>query len=567
MQTHIIKGGSQREILGFHWVSQSPFIDFAMIHSGGLDLYKLPSSGVKLQHIRNYPGSVSHYWVEPVSGLLVLALANKPGTLLTFFLKQLNGPKAFEGPKVTLRLETGATSFWTSRPANVSNLSTFVQTYENDPHRLAVFKLYDGAYIAHIATSQGALTIYQVTQEEIRVLGAISLVPGGCDIREWDNLLIVQNYTSQFSLILDIHSVPETAQFAPFCLLHHLQIPSTCRLSTSFYFLKSAHDYSLRLSISYTNFKLESPSPATRQFALDTECPLSRDLLYVDSNIAVDMRKGICYRLELVVPELVAERRKRLESVRFLLRRQGEKHLAVSHLRKAILEGTALEDMSEFFSEVNLHYKSAAIERKGSSGSNSSRKSMPSSPQDTNSSTPRRKSPGSQPEIKIETGETVLLQAEMSSLVFLPALEDFSVDPEYLTCVVVEYQRALACHDIQVHQSIQLLSAKLLIRTGNFSLLHSLIQFQVLADSKELATMLLAIANGSGLRVYPAALQLALDMLGRLGLQDEVVEALLDRGMVLEAASCGRDGVLSEDSRKRLQRAAKDDFAFLLNSL
>lgn len=567
MQTHIIKGGSQREILGFHWVSQSPFIDFAMIHSGGLDLYKLPSSGIKLQHVRNYPASVSHYWVEPVSGLLALALSNKPGTLLTFFLKQLNGSKAFEGPKITLKLETGATTFWTSRPVNVSNLASFLQAYDKDPHRLAVFKLYEGVYIVHIAALQGVMTIYQVTQEDIKVMNMLTLVPGGYDIREWDNLLVVQNYTNQSSLILDIHSGAETAQIKPFCLLHHLALPSTCRLSASFHFLKSSHDYSLRLSISYANSKLEAASPTSSQFVLDTECPLSSDLLYVDSNIAVDMRKGICYRLALIVSELVAERPKRLENVRFLLRRQGEKQLAVSHLRKAILEGIALEDMSLFFSEINLHYKSAAIERKGSSSSSSSRKSMPSSPQDTNSSTPRRSSPGSQPEIKIETGETVLLQAEMSSLVFLPALEDFSVDPEYLTYVVVEYQRALASHDIQVHQSIQLLSAKLLIRTGNFSLLHSLIQFQVLADSKELATMLLAIANGSGLRVYPAALQLALDMLGRLGLMDEVVEALLDRGMVLEAASCGKSGGLSEDSRGRLQRVAKDDFAFLLNSL
>ena len=531
MQTHLIRGGTQRVILGFHWVSQSPFLDFVLVHNSGIDLYKHSLSGsAKMQHVRNYPSPVSHYWVEPVSGLLVVAVANKPGTLLSYFLKQINGPKAFEGPKVALKLGN-TNEFWTSRQGNVSNLAAFSQTYETDPHRVAVLKLYENAYVAHLSCQTGLLSLYHVGETEAKLVSTVTVAPGGYDIREWDNLLIVQSYTSKVSTVFDIKA-DDDHPLTPFCCVNHRDLASACRLTASVFFVRTQHDFSLKVSLSYNNHKLVSSAGESRLYAIDTESPLTAELTFVDSNVAVDMRRGICYRQGMVVEELVADRPGRLESVKFLLRRWGQKQMAVTYLRKAILEGVLLGDMSKFFAEVNSIYKLAAIERKGSTSSNSSsRKSMPSSPQDTNSSTPKR-SLSSQPELKIETGETVLLQAEMSSLVFLPALEDFSVDPEYLTSVVIEYHRSLVNHDIQVHQYIQLLCAKLLIRTGNFTLLHSLIQFQVLSDSKELATMLLAIANSSGLRVYPAAMQLALDMLLRLNLFEEIVEELIDRKMV-----------------------------------
>jgi hypothetical protein len=50
----------------------------------------------------------------------------------------------------------------------------------------------------------------------------------------------------------------------------------------------------------------------------------------------------------------------------------------------------------------------------------------------------------------------------------------------------------------------------LLVRQKSFFLLHQLLQYHVISDSKPLACLLLSLEN-----VYPASYQLALDMLAR----------------------------------------------------
>ncbi|KAL7298757.1 hypothetical protein TKK_0008504 [Trichogramma kaykai] len=61
--------------------------------------------------------------------------------------------------------------------------------------------------------------------------------------------------------------------------------------------------------------------------------------------------------------------------------------------------------------------------------------------------------------------------------------------------------------------------------------LHQLLQYHVVPDSKPLACLLLSLENH-----YPAALQLALDMLKRLGnAHEEMVEVLLSKGQILPA--------------------------------
>jgi hypothetical protein len=94
-----------------------------------------------------------------------------------------------------------------------------------------------------------------------------------------------------------------------------------------------------------------------------------------------------------------------------------------------------------------------------------------------------------------------------------------------------------------------------MVRQRSFNQLHQFLQYQVVTDSKPLACLLLSLEG-----VYPAAHQLALDMLKRLSTANElIVEILLNKQKIISAIrfvqSCGRTDHVS--ARKFLDAAMK----------
>lgn len=91
--------------------------------------------------------------------------------------------------------------------------------------------------------------------------------------------------------------------------------------------------------------------------------------------------------------------------------------------------------------------------------------------------------------------------------------------------------RSLTEHSIPVEHYLHELVITTLVQRKAYYQLHQLLQYHVVADSKPLACLLLSLEN-----LYPAAHQLALDMLKRLGnAHEEIIEVLLSKGYILPA--------------------------------
>jgi hypothetical protein len=84
--------------------------------------------------------------------------------------------------------------------------------------------------------------------------------------------------------------------------------------------------------------------------------------------------------------------------------------------------------------------------------------------------------------------------------------------------------RALEQLERPIENQTSVLLVQLHIQSEKYSTLHQLVQHGVITDSQEVATQLLSVQTA-----YPAAYQLALDMLARLGRYHAIITALLDR--------------------------------------
>jgi len=123
---------------------------------------------------------------------------------------------------------------------------------------------------------------------------------------------------------------------------------------------------------------------------------------------------------------------------------------------------------------------------------------------------------------------------------------------------LISYITSLSEYGIPTEPVLNELLIKILVRRNKFTALMQLLQYGVVADSKPLACLLLSLGN-----LHPAASQLALDMLARLGAKEELQEVLLDQGQLLSALKLCQDGV---SPRKFLQAAQNSGDPALFHS-
>ena len=125
---------------------------------------------------------------------------------------------------------------------------------------------------------------------------------------------------------------------------------------------------------------------------------------------------------------------------------------------------------------------------------------------------------------------TILLQSDVFSMLFQPLFEENRINLVYLEHCVLSYMRALMNQDIQVQQNLQLLLARIIIKTNDFEKLKQLLQYHILSDSLEMVTLLINIATQ-----FPMAFYLAIDMMFRLKSFDKLIDALIEKNYMLEA--------------------------------
>jgi hypothetical protein len=128
----------------------------------------------------------------------------------------------------------------------------------------------------------------------------------------------------------------------------------------------------------------------------------------------------------------------------------------------------------------------------------------------------------------------IIEQYDMHNSLLYPLLEDeswWNANAKYTISIIIEYFRSLNSQFIPIEHYLFKLLVNALIKANRLYQLHQYLQYHVLSDSKPLACLLLSIQS-----TYPAANQLALDMLKRLGTaNEEIVDVLLSNSLVISA--------------------------------
>jgi len=119
------------------------------------------------------------------------------------------------------------------------------------------------------------------------------------------------------------------------------------------------------------------------------------------------------------------------------------------------------------------------------------------------------------------------------------------LQPRYIISMILEFLRTLLENQIPQQPSQQHLLVKYILMTKDTQTLHSLLQYQVLSNSLELARILINLGSSESKRTigdtssfaiyYEPAYQLGLDMLKKIKSNEDVVYALLAEGLVLRA--------------------------------
>ena len=124
----------------------------------------------------------------------------------------------------------------------------------------------------------------------------------------------------------------------------------------------------------------------------------------------------------------------------------------------------------------------------------------------------------------------VLFQSDMFSVIFQALFEENLMKTEYLAAVVEEYCHSLVNLDIEVQSSLQLLLARMLVKSGNWIRLESLLIYHTFSDSYELVNFLIQL-----IPTHYNALQFSVDMLFRIRHFEKLVDVMLDKDFVYES--------------------------------
>lgn len=150
----------------------------------------------------------------------------------------------------------------------------------------------------------------------------------------------------------------------------------------------------------------------------------------------------------------------------------------------------------------------------------------------------------------------MLDQHDLYKNVFL-LIDDEGINSKYFISVLADYVRSLNYFKLNVEHYIHKLFIEHLISSRRYYQLHQLLQYHVIGDNVHVACQLLAME-----KYYPPAYQLALDMLKRLstqkGVNDQIVEIFLSRGLLVQALRFLRNNPSTSAMPERFLELALD---------
>ena len=350
-----------------------------------------------------------------------------------------------------------------------------------------------------------------------------------------DELIIVHHRTSYSSMIFDIKMQGE---FDGYVTCNQPIIKKASIQSADIPLAHSVNENS-------SNF-LSNPSPASSNSSVSLNEMYSMNWIMFLPNVIIDAKLGLFWYMELNLKNadlrpFVEFGDDYLKLIEFLLNRKNTKKLILKVCDIAIRKNSSLKVIEKIFDKVNEFYKYSLMMFPDLSKLNN--ENVPPTPTDSHSLTVSSSGTGggdnkANSYLNEKNELPIIEQYDMHNSILYKLTEDdkwWSQNSKYTVAIIIEYFRSLNVHFIQIEHYLYKLLVNALIKSNRLYQLHQYLQYHVLSDSKPLACLLLSIQS-----TYPAANQIALDMLKRLGTaNEEIVDVLLSQGLILSALKFG----------------------------
>nr|CAG4638295.1 EOG090X028B [Cyclestheria hislopi] len=509
--------GNSASILGFVWLSD---VDFIIITNQGLENYQIVSEKKSVRAVKSYSLQSNWFVYCPTSGLLVVSSSILGNCLHPFLFKnhqflrltkfEIDIPNPPQPARLCL-LERDVT------PATIYNQMMVLILRHQATHSSSGSR-----------TSNSEIVIYSLNKDTPpRKTHILNLdVSGKLAASIVDNLIIVHHQPSKSSLIFDINLPCESngrvLQLNP-CLgptairPYYLNLPSAM------------------LSTEPTVISCEMYSP---------------NWVFFQPNVIIDAILGCLWSLELRLSPVIECMKNPIDLFNFLLLRHDSKPTVLAALRKLLTSSSPCDIgiLGRVLDRLNEAYRmSLDIDMQNQIA-------IPA----TNSLQPRISPVLVRPNVVVDQND---LYTRALSHLAETNLSNEERDRR-IVAILTEYIRSLVQFHIPVQHFIYEMLIEALVRLRQFYQLHQLFQYHAVVDSKPLACLLLSLES-----VYPAAYQLALDMLKRISTaNEEIIEILLSKNKVLSALRFARETIPIEyiSARKFLESAqnTKDPIIF-----
>nr|CAG4635317.1 EOG090X028B [Artemia franciscana] len=430
--------------------------------------------------------------------------------IFTFYINN-SIPKVF----VTQQLDMKMASFeLDNNPVSRTSLAERNVTLATLYGQIAVLVL---RHVARQTEQKAEVIIYPILKDSSSKPSAILRLDmtGRFAINILDNLVVVHHQSSKTSVLFDIRCRPEsregvTPTFAK------LGMPKTIR---EFYL--PAADL--------------APFPAPER-SMPVEMYASSWVIF-QPDIIIDAKLGCMWKLSLLLEPLANMISDPVSCSDVLLRRTEGKTVLLGRLQRWVTgESCDLFSLGTVFDKVNEMYRqNVEIELESQMGT------------PVNSASYLKISTKIRPLVVVD-------QCDIYSQICNGKINngDREVKVSSKTrkkCIAVttSYIRSLIQWHLPVQHYIYELLIGLLLESDNFYQLHQMLQYHAISDSKPLACLLLSLEPK-----YPAAVQLAVDMLRRLGnASEEIIEVLLSQNKVLTAITYARNNGLGDSISAR----------------
>ncbi|XP_017885541.1 regulator of MON1-CCZ1 complex [Ceratina calcarata] len=492
--------GKNATILGFVWTHGNEIL---LVTDYGVELFQINPEKRTVRVLKCLSLGVNWFVFCPQSYLVLLSSGTIGNQMQTLHVTPGNLHKLTK-----FEVEAGATK------------QGKLAVYERDVALAVVYGMPCIILLRHQAgtnRSTGTASVHVYTVHKMTTIKRSHIlkldVSGKFAINVVDNLIIVHHQTTKTSMIFDI-MLPGVSDGT---VMHHTSVAPA----------KSIKPYSLKVPGKTLSNQTYEP------------CQLySPNWVVFQPNIIIDAKLGCLWYIELKLDVLIELITDKVLLVEFLMQRTNAKHILIQVLQNFMMQlPVILMNMPVIFDKLNSVYRNyleSEIQNQIGTPVQNNAKSVSTAAENY--------------KYKLE-----LNQSDMYSHI-LSKFSENTIEPKMIVWVLLEYIRSLAEHGIPVQHYLHELVITTLVQRKAYYQLHQLLQYHVVADSKPLACLLLSLEN-----LYPAAHQLALDMLKRLGnAHEEIIEVLLSKGHILPALRYVRSvGMVEQVSDRKFLEAAK----------